>query len=70
MNYMYIYHVYGFSDIDPGCYKLTKMTTTEPAAITTLTTVEDTQMNRYTIYFVKMHFLHFLYLKRSRVFSK
>lgn len=49
---MYIYHVLGFSDIDPGCYNLTKMRRTGPAATTTLTSVEDTEMNRYEIYFL------------------
>lgn len=54
---MYIYHVLGFSDIDPGCYNLTKMRRTGPAATTTLTSVEDTEMNRYEIYFSTLYIL-------------
>lgn len=49
-------------DTDPGCYEMTKKTTARPATITTPSTVNATNMNKYDFYSILLQLIFFLIL--------
>lgn len=54
---MYIYYVFGFFDIDFGCYNLIKMRRIGLVVIIIFILVEDIEMNRYEIYFFNILYI-------------
>lgn len=55
-------HVLISLDTDPGCYEMTKKTTARPATITTPSTVNATNMNKYDFYSILLQLIFFLIL--------